>query len=90
MTIDDIMEQVRKNQEMKIKRCKHRLRQINKMLKGDIKNKIRIFDEIEPKMNGKNNYYEYLTDEEIANENNNNISKIILIVIFIANNGTLL
>ena len=75
MTIDDIMQKIREDQEMKIKRCKRRLRQINRCLSGDIKTKFKIFNEIEPKTNRKNNYYEYLTNEEIANENINNISK---------------
>ena len=75
MTIDDIMEQVRKNQEMKIKRCKHRLRQIKKWLNNDIITKFKIFNELEPKMNRKNNFHELLSDEELINENNNNISK---------------
>ena len=72
MTIDDIMQKIREDQEMKIRRCKHRLRQINKMLKGDIKTKITIFNELEPKMNRKNNFHELLSDEEFINENNNN------------------
>ena len=76
MRIDDIMQKIREDQEMKIKRCKRRLKRINKMLKGDIKTKIRIFNELEPKTNRKNYYYEYLAADEIANENNNNnISK---------------
>ena len=75
MTIDDIMQKIREEQEMKIKRCKRRLRQINKMLKGDIKTKIRIFNELEPKMNRNNNYYEYLSADEIANENKKNVLK---------------
>ena len=75
MTIDDIMQKIREEQEMKIKRCKRRLRQINKMLKGDIKTKIRIFNELEPKTNRKNCYYDYLSADEIANENKKNVLK---------------
>jgi len=74
MNIDNIMEQIRENQLMKIKRCKRRLKQINKCLHNkDVLINYKLFDELEPKTNRKNCYYEYLTTEE--QENNNFISK---------------